>query len=56
MRLGEAEGNFAIEGLAGRWVAEVIGEGRVVDIVDGRFSDSFDIFQVHRYRVVGAFH
>lgn len=56
MRLGEAEGNFAIEGLAGRWVAEVIGEGRVVEIVDGRFSDSFDIFQVHRYRVVGAFH
>ena len=56
MRLGEAEGNFALEGLAGRWVAEVIGEGSVVEIVDGRFSDSFDIFQVHRYRVVGAFH
>ena len=56
MRLGETQGSFEVADLAGRFEAEAIGEGRVIEVVNGRFSDAFDIYQVHRYRVRGAFH
>jgi len=56
MRLGETQVSFEVADLAGRFEAEAIGEGRVIEVVNGRFSDAFDIYQVHRYRVRGAFH
>ena len=56
MRLGATEGAFEIEGLAGSLEAEVLGEDRVVEVVDGRFVDAFGIYQVHRYRIADAFH
>jgi hypothetical protein len=56
MRLGETQGSFEVADLAGRFEAEAIGEGRVIEVINGRFSDAFDIYQVHRYRVRGAFH
>ena len=53
MRLGEVRGSFAVNGIEGRVEAEVIGEGRVIEVVDGRFEDDFDVYEVHRYRIPG---
>ena len=54
MRWGATQATFQLEGLGGRFSAEVIGEDRVVEVVEGRFTDAFDIYQVHRYRILGA--
>jgi hypothetical protein len=56
MRTGETEGVFTIPELQGRFEAEVLDEGRVVEVFDGRFADEFGVYQVHRYRIRGAFH
>lgn len=56
MRVGSVEGTFSLAGITGRFEAEVIGEQRVVEVVDGRFSDVFEIYQIHHYRIAGAFH
>ena len=56
MRLGATEGAFEIAGLVGHLEAEVLGEDRVVEVVDGRLVDAFEIYQVHRYQIADAFH
>ena len=54
MRMGETQGSFVIDGLKGRMTAEVIGEGRTIEVVDGRFEDAFGVYEVHRYRILGS--
>ncbi|MEE3258169.1 MAG: hypothetical protein VX293_03075 [Candidatus Latescibacterota bacterium] len=44
MRLGATEGAFEIAGLVGHLEAEVLGEDRVVEVVDGRLVDAFEIY------------
>jgi len=52
MRKGATNGSFIINGLTGYYRAEVIGENRFVEVVDGKFKDTFDTYQVHRYRII----
>ncbi len=46
-----AKGVFRIEGLSGKAAVEVLGEGRTLDVADGRFEDDFAAWGVHLYRV-----
>jgi len=51
MRPGDTQGAFKIRTLKGRVKAEVIGENRIVEVVDGGFEDSFGTYEVHLYRI-----
>jgi hypothetical protein len=46
-----AKGAFSVAGLRGARAAEVLGEGRTVDVKDGRFEDAFEGYAVHLYRI-----
>lgn len=48
---GRAE--FTVAGLRGRAPVEVIGEDRTLESVDGAFSDDFEGYGVHLYRIPG---
>ncbi len=50
-RNGTATGTFAIKGMTGDGVAQVVGEGRSVDVKAGQFSDAFAANGVHIYTV-----
>jgi hypothetical protein len=51
MRNAPAKGTFAIPGLSGDASAEVLGEGRNVKVVNGRFEDDFAPYDVHLYAI-----
>jgi hypothetical protein len=50
-RDGAAEAVFTVPGAADGAVVEVVGEGRTLSVADGRFSDAFAPYQLHRYRI-----
>ncbi len=50
MREGKTTGSFALPG-AGDVRVEVLGEGRTIDAVGGRWKDDFSDYQVHLYRI-----
>lgn len=51
MRDGATAGSFTIDWLTGDTSAEVIGEDRSVSVQDGTFTDDFDPYDVHLYRI-----
>jgi hypothetical protein len=51
MRNHPARGSFSVAGLPAETSAEVLGEGRSVKVVDGKFDDDFDAYGVHLYVV-----
>jgi hypothetical protein len=51
MRNAAAQGSFTLADLPGRRTAEVLGEGRRIDVVDGKFEDKFAPYDVHLYRI-----
>jgi hypothetical protein len=51
MRDGQAEATFKVAGLEGKATAEVVGEGRTIEVVAGEFRDSFGPWGVHLYRI-----
>ncbi len=51
MRDGSAKGAFEVRGMSGTAKAEVLGEDRSIPVQDGRFTDSFEAYDVHIYRV-----
>jgi hypothetical protein len=51
MRNGSTRGTFAVNGAADGPTVEVIGEGRSLEVRDGRFEDDFAPYAVHLYRV-----
>jgi hypothetical protein len=53
MRDKATKADFAVKGLAGKAQAEVLGEGRKIDVTDGKFSDDFKGYEVHLYKIAG---
>lgn len=51
MRNEATRGVFSVKGLPRGARAEVIGEGRVLEVEEGRFSDQFAPYDVHLYRI-----
>jgi hypothetical protein len=51
MRDGKATATFTVAGMKGRARAEVIDEGRSLDVSDGVFRDTFQPWDVHLYRI-----
>jgi hypothetical protein len=50
-RAGAATGTFTVAGV-GAATAQVVGEGRSISVVNGRFSDRFTVdYQVHIYQI-----
>ncbi len=48
-RAGTTTGSFVVKGMTGNGVAKVVGEGRTIDVVAGKFSDAFAANAVHIY-------
>ena len=53
MRAGSTNAKFTAPALKGRMTVEVLGENRTVLSKDGVFSDSFEAWGVHLYRIAG---
>ena len=51
MRDGPARANFVVKGLNGKSSAEVLGENRKIDVIDGKFADDFKGYAMHLYRI-----
>lgn len=51
MRAGSTNAKFSVSSLKGRKAVEVLGENRTIFSRDGDFSDSFDAWDVHLYRI-----
>jgi hypothetical protein len=51
MRDGKATAAFTVAGMKGRAKAEVIDEGRTLDVEDGVFRDTFQPWDVHLYKL-----
>ena len=51
MRQGPTRARFEVAGLAGEGLVQVLGEERSIPVVDGRFEDDFDPYEVHLYRL-----
>lgn len=51
MRLGPATGSFEFTGYSGSASLEVLGEERTINVVDGKFEDSFETYEVHLYKL-----
>jgi hypothetical protein len=51
MRAGTATATFKLAGTPGHAKAEVLGEGRTLEVSDGIFRDRFERWQVHLYKV-----
>jgi hypothetical protein len=51
MRDGTTTATFKVAGLAGRAEAQVLGEGRSVEVRDGVFRDTFRPWDVHLYQI-----
>jgi len=54
MRDGAAKASFSVKGLAGKAVAEVLGENRKLDVADGEFADNFKGYEVHLYKIAAT--
>ncbi len=50
MREGATSATFTMPGLGDARV-EVLGEGRTIDAVAGKWEDRFQVYQVHLYRI-----
>jgi hypothetical protein len=50
-RAGTSTASYAISGMTGSGVANVVGESRTINIVAGKFSDAFAANGVHIYRI-----
>ena len=50
MRIRPTTGSFTVAGMTGNAKVEVLGEGRTIDAIDGKFEDRFDGYAVHQYR------
>jgi len=48
-----AHATFTVAGLAGKAMAEVLGEDRTIEVTDGVFADEFAPHAVHLYRIAG---
>ncbi len=46
-----SRGTFEVPGVPGGEAVDVIGEGRRLEMKAGRFSDAFDGYAVHLYRI-----
>lgn len=46
-----AKGTFAVKGLAGKAAAEVLGEGRSIEVTDGKFQDDFQGYDSRVYKI-----
>jgi hypothetical protein len=51
MRDGQVTANVTLRPSPGAATAEVLGEGRRIPVVDGKFSDGFTGYGVHLYRI-----
>ena len=51
MRDGQTNAKFSVQGLKGEKPVEVLGENRTIISKDGLFEDSFNIYDVHLYRI-----
>lgn len=51
MRNGATRGTFALQDVPSGKTVEVLGENRQLEIKDGRFSDAFEPYDVHLYRI-----
>jgi hypothetical protein len=51
MRDGETTARITVAGLKGRARAEVLGEGRGLEVTDGAFRDQFKPWDVHLYKI-----
>jgi hypothetical protein len=51
MRNGATEGEFTLKGVPETANAEVLGESRTIPIKNGKFTDSFQPYDVHLYRI-----
>ena len=51
MRNGAAQGAFNVRGLPETVRAEVMGEARTIAVKGGKFSDAFEPYAVHLYRI-----
>ena len=51
MRDAAAKAEFTVPGLPAKATAEVLGEGRTIDVTDGKFSDDFAPYAVHLYKI-----
>lgn len=47
----ETTATFTVAGLAGKASAEVLGEGRRIELTNGQFADRFKGYDVHLYRI-----
>jgi len=54
METSPARGTFRVKGLPDKATAEVIGEGRTVEITGGTFADDFESLGVHLYKILPA--
>jgi len=51
MRNGPTRGSFEVRGLPAKATAEVLGEGRSIPVVGGKFEDDFQPYDAHIYRI-----
>jgi len=51
MRDGQTSARIRVAGLKGRARAEVLGEGRGLEVTDGAFRDTFKPWDVHLYKI-----
>jgi len=51
MRDGTTRASFSISGVPGTATVEVLGENRTIDLEDGSFTDEFEPYGVHLYRI-----
>jgi hypothetical protein len=52
MRNAPAKGAFEVMGLPAKAKAEVLGEGREIPVIDGKFEDEFKAYEVHIYVIL----
>ncbi|HOI53712.1 MAG TPA: hypothetical protein PLP01_00515 [Phycisphaerae bacterium] len=51
MRNADTKAAFQVKGLRGKARAEVLGEGRTIDVENGKFEDDFKGYAVHLYKI-----
>jgi hypothetical protein len=51
MRAGTTKATFTVPALKGWQTVEVLGENRTIPSKDGVFSDTFEVWDVHLYRI-----
>jgi hypothetical protein len=51
MRNGATQGDFTVHGLPKTARAEVMGEERTINVRDGKFTDAFQPYDAHLYRI-----